>query len=74
MRNRRCRLDGGLSTGPKTQEGIERIRKARTKHGRYSSERKAARREFRQLRYLLNVLDGVRSENTCARRRHTWRR
>jgi len=46
MRNRRCRLDGGLSTGPTTQEGIERIRKARTKHGSYSAERKAARREF----------------------------
>jgi hypothetical protein len=36
MKNGRCRLHGGLSTGPKTPEGIERIRKARTKHGRYS--------------------------------------
>jgi hypothetical protein len=33
----RCRNHGGLSTGPKTAEGIERIRKAVTKHGRYSA-------------------------------------
>jgi hypothetical protein len=33
-------LGGGLSTGPKTWEGIERIQAANTKHGRY---RKAAR-------------------------------
>jgi hypothetical protein len=29
MRNGRCRLHGGLSTGAKTPEGIERIRRAR---------------------------------------------
>jgi hypothetical protein len=28
MRNGRCRFHGGLSTGPRTAEGIERIRKA----------------------------------------------
>lgn len=32
----RCKNHGGLSTGPKTAEGIERIRRAVTKHGRYS--------------------------------------
>jgi hypothetical protein len=36
MKNGRCRLHGGLSTGPKTEEGIERIRRAVTKHGGYS--------------------------------------
>jgi hypothetical protein len=36
MKNGRCRMHGGMSTGPRTPEGIERIRKARTKHGRYS--------------------------------------
>ena len=41
---RRCRLHGGLSTGPKTAEGRERIRKAKTKHGRYSAATKAHRR------------------------------
>src|SRR5215472_12303404 len=33
----RCKNHGGLSTGPKTAEGIERIRQARTIHGRYSA-------------------------------------
>ena len=44
MANGRCRLHGGLSTGPKTPEGKERIRKAVTKHGRYSAAAKAPRR------------------------------
>jgi hypothetical protein len=34
----RCRLHGGLSTGARTAAGLERIRKAQTKHGRYSAE------------------------------------
>jgi hypothetical protein len=36
MANGRCRLHGGLSTGPKTAEGIARISRARWKHGRYT--------------------------------------
>lgn len=39
---RRCRLHGGLSTGPKTPAGLERSRRARWKHGRYSVERRRA--------------------------------
>src|SRR5262249_56673345 len=35
---RRCKLHGGMSTGPKTQAGIERIRRANTKHGFYSKQ------------------------------------
>ena len=38
MPNGRCRLHGGKSTGPRTAEGIARIRAARTIHGRYSAE------------------------------------
>jgi hypothetical protein len=34
----------GLSTGPRTAEGIERIRQARTVHGRYSAEMRELRR------------------------------
>ena len=49
MRNGRCRLHGGLSTGPKTAEGIERIRRAVTKHGNYSNRAKAERAEYREL-------------------------
>ncbi len=49
MANGRCRLHGGLSTGPKTAEGIERIRRAVTKHGRYSGAAKRMRSEVREL-------------------------
>jgi len=38
MRNGRCRLHGGLSTGPRTPEGLARSRRARWRHGRYSVE------------------------------------
>jgi hypothetical protein len=41
MRNGRCRLHGGKSTGPRTEEGRARIRAARTRHGRYSAEGRA---------------------------------
>jgi len=49
MPNGRCRLHGGLSTGPKTLEGIERIRQAVTKHGRYSKQTIAERKFYRSL-------------------------
>ena len=49
MANGRCRLDGGLSTGPKTAEGIACIRRAVTKHGRYSAAAKLERQQFREL-------------------------
>jgi len=38
---------------PKTAEGIERIRKARTIHGRYSAEMVELRREMRLTRVLV---------------------
>jgi len=47
--NGRCRLHGGLSTGSKTAEGIERIRQAVTKHGRYSQRAKTERAVYRNL-------------------------
>ena len=40
---RRCRLHGGKSTGPRTPEGLERSRRARWKHGRYSQQAREAR-------------------------------
>jgi hypothetical protein len=49
MPNGRCRLHGGLSTGPLTPEGIERIRRAVTKHGRYTQAAKEQRRQVRNL-------------------------
>lgn len=33
MSNGRCRMHGGSSTGPRTAEGLARLRAARTKHG-----------------------------------------
>jgi hypothetical protein len=49
MRNGRCRMHGGKSTGPKTFEGLERSRRANWKHGLYSAESIAVRRHIRQL-------------------------
>jgi len=36
-----CGTHGGLSTGPRTQEGIQRIKDAHRKHGNESKEAKA---------------------------------
>lgn len=49
MRNGRCRMHGGKSTGPKTPDGRERSRRANWKHGYYSAEAIAERSSFRQL-------------------------
>lgn len=60
MPNGRCRLHGGLSTGPKTPEGIELIRQAVTKHGRYSKVAKAERQHYRtMLRDFRRTLESV---------------
>src|SRR5689334_12682009 len=44
MRNGRCRMHGGASTGPRTAEGLQSIMQARTIHGAYSAEARALRR------------------------------
>jgi hypothetical protein len=44
MENGRCRMHGGLSTGPRTPAGRERCRRARLTHGFYSAEMAALRR------------------------------
>jgi hypothetical protein len=49
MPNGRCRLHGGLSTGPRTPEGRRRIRLALLKHGRYTKQAKQERLEWREL-------------------------
>jgi len=60
MRNRRCRMHGGASTGPRTLAGIERSRKARWTHGWYLREVRDERRESRRLlRALAALLDGT---------------
>jgi hypothetical protein len=60
MHNGRCRLHGGLSTGPKTAEGIERIRRAVTKHGQRTKAAEAERAEFRRfVRETRKMLEGL---------------
>ena len=55
-RKRRCRLHGGLSTGPKTAEGRARIANAQFKHGKYVNWRARREREkyyFREIRRIM---------------------
>ena len=42
--NGRCRLHGGLSTGARTHEGLQRISEANLKHGRQTKDKLAAQR------------------------------
>ena len=64
MRNGRCRMHGGKSTGPKTPEGRDRIRTARWKDGKYSQEARAMRRELhcfhREARALISRMKAYR--------------
>ncbi len=47
MRNGRCRLHGGKSTGPKTIEGKKKAAQANYKHGRYTNAAIAERKRMR---------------------------
>ena len=59
---RRCRLHGGLSTGPKTPEGRARIAAANTQHGRYKNWREKRAKE----KYYLGEIKRVMSEAELA--------
>ena len=50
MPNGRCRMHGGASTGPRTAEGLARIRTARTTHGMRTAEMEQIRKLVRELR------------------------
>lgn len=50
MPNRRCRMHGGASTGPRTPEGLERVRAARTTHGQRTAEMETLRKVLQLLR------------------------
>lgn len=50
MANGRCRMHGGASTGPRTADGVERIRAARTIHGAYNAEARELRDIVRALK------------------------
>src|SRR5262245_54279425 len=62
MKNGRCRMHGGSSTGPRTAEGLARIKLARRKHGRYTPEAIAERREARETIRLIRTLTRSDSE------------
>jgi hypothetical protein len=60
MKNGRCRLHGGLSTGPRTPEGLERSRRAGWVHGARSREvRELLAVNRRRWREMWALLDGV---------------
>jgi hypothetical protein len=62
MRNGRCRLHGGLSTGPRTHEGLKALRQARTVHGFYSRSAIEQRRQTRTARRpFAHLLDQLRA-------------
>src|SRR5438309_747869 len=50
---KRCRLHGGLSTGPRTPEGLASIVAAKLRHGKYSRATKAAKRALGEKLRLL---------------------
>ncbi len=62
MKNGRCRMHGGLSTGPRTAAGRERCRRARLTHGGYSAHvrslRTAVRAHSRRVRALAALMRG----------------
>ena len=60
----RCRLHGGRSTGPRTAEGLARIRGANTRHGRCCREQLAFEREVRRF-----TAEGFRSAAAMGRSR-----
>jgi len=59
MANGRCRIHGGASTGPRTAQGVENIRKAQTKHGQRSAEAVRRRKEGMALRRRIKWLAGI---------------
>ena len=57
---RRCRLHGGLSTGPKTAAGRAAISSANTKHGRYKNWREKRAKEKYYLGEIKRVMHEAR--------------
>jgi hypothetical protein len=49
MANGRCRSHGGKSTGPRTEQGMARLRAARSVHGFYGEDGRAFRRLLQAL-------------------------
>ena len=60
-KNGRCGLHGGLSTGAKTPEGLQRISEANLKHGRYTKDKLIRKRQAaevgRECKAKLNIIE-----------------
>jgi hypothetical protein len=69
MSNGRCRMHGGKSTGPRTRDGVERIRAARTTHGFWSPEGRAFRRFCQELLIGTRRLMQVAAQQRAPRRK-----
>jgi len=67
MANGRCRMHGGLSTGPRTAVGLARSRRARWKHGARSAQVRALLRDARLQARRTRVL---RTRLTCSSAGH----
>lgn len=60
MKNGRCRMHGGCSTGPRTPGGLARSKKANWKHGQFSTEAIKERFYLRQLlRESRNLIESL---------------
>ncbi len=61
MKNGRCRFHGGMSTGPRTEKGLEASRRARFKHGLYSRGHIKIKREAKSIldsaQYLIKIME-----------------
>ena len=66
-----CQFHGGLSTGPKSEEGRERLRTLNLQHGCFTAEMKAGSRIGKlKLRYLEDfaIYSGPFTERTRGRK------
>jgi hypothetical protein len=70
MANGRCHCHGGKSTGPRTQQGLHRLRAAHTVHGFYGTEGRAFRHTiaalFAQGRWLRLLAELRNAERAAA--------
>ena len=57
----RCRMHGGASTGPRTADGLDRLRAARTTHGRYAAPQRT------RARYVLTADRRARARQAALR-------
>jgi len=63
----RCKLHGGASTGPLTKDGLARLTEARTKHGKFTKEKRAeARRRAQVGREIKAELRDIEQEAIAA--------